>query len=366
METIRITFKTITPLWTGDAWRENREIRPSSLLGSLRFWFEVICYFAGITNESDYENGKLKANLNIENFNNAILGKIKKGSANNFHLIDTALAESDIPLPARIFGCTGWKGLVRVKEINYNDKDFNDEPNGRIISGKNWFWKTPSYQGQFSVDFEIKKEILNFVFVPLMNFMEQYGFWGGAWNIGFGRLRWESEQIKSESREFKFSEFKSNQDNAFLDANIDNILEINPDLNSKSKSFDLVSFFLGTEKFYCATERNFQSKTQNLPKKIKLLENLTKNNSLTNVVSDLLKLKANIRNCLRPNQSIHNKKEWNDFRHNLLGVTSSNGAEGTKIIPWITEDNGELKGGLISIAGILNLVKRNSTKKKNN
>ncbi|RUM90456.1 MAG: hypothetical protein DSZ26_03000 [Thermovibrio sp.] len=36
---IEVTFKTITPLWTGDAWQENNKIKPSSLIGSLRFWF---------------------------------------------------------------------------------------------------------------------------------------------------------------------------------------------------------------------------------------------------------------------------------------------------------------------------------------
>ncbi len=51
---VKITFKTITPLWTGDAWQENKEIRPSSLIGSLRFWFEVICYFAEICDKQGF------------------------------------------------------------------------------------------------------------------------------------------------------------------------------------------------------------------------------------------------------------------------------------------------------------------------
>jgi len=38
---IKVKFETITPLWTGDAWGENSTIRPSSIIGSLRFWFEV-------------------------------------------------------------------------------------------------------------------------------------------------------------------------------------------------------------------------------------------------------------------------------------------------------------------------------------
>ena len=38
MKEIKITLKTLTPLWTGDAWGDNTSIRPSSIMGSLRFW----------------------------------------------------------------------------------------------------------------------------------------------------------------------------------------------------------------------------------------------------------------------------------------------------------------------------------------
>ena len=59
MTDVKVTFKTITPLWTGNAWRGCKEIRPSSILGSLRFWFEVLCYFNGVINDSYFdESGK--------------------------------------------------------------------------------------------------------------------------------------------------------------------------------------------------------------------------------------------------------------------------------------------------------------------
>ena len=66
MKTITLTLDTITPLWTGDAWGKNNEIRPSSIMGSLRFWFEVICYFAGITKKDYYKDGKLNDDLDKE------------------------------------------------------------------------------------------------------------------------------------------------------------------------------------------------------------------------------------------------------------------------------------------------------------
>jgi CRISPR-associated protein Cmr1 len=56
---LKVKFETLTPLWTGNAWGQCMEIRPSSILGSLRFWFEVLCYFNGIINDSYFdESGK--------------------------------------------------------------------------------------------------------------------------------------------------------------------------------------------------------------------------------------------------------------------------------------------------------------------
>ena len=76
MKSIRVTFQTLTPLWTGDAWGESKEIRPSSIMGSLRFWFEVICYFAGITKKDYYKNGKLNDDLDKEKFEKLFENKI--------------------------------------------------------------------------------------------------------------------------------------------------------------------------------------------------------------------------------------------------------------------------------------------------
>ena len=43
--------------------------------------------------------------------------------------------------------------------------------------------------------------------------------------------------------------------------------------------------------------------------------------------------------------------EWRVFRHKLLGEQQ----EGSKILPYINEENNQLVGGFLSIAGLLNL-----------
>ncbi len=337
-KTIQVNFETVTPLWTGDAWQNSKEIRPSSLIGSLRFWFEVICYFSGITNEHNYENGKLKDDLNKEEFKKKV---VVNGA--DFDGIDKTLAELGISLPSRVFGCTGWKGWVRIKGIIFDPKNFNNDPRGRIINGKNWFWGSPSYQGIFEVVFEMESEIVGSIFYPLLTFIEKYGFLGGKWNIGYGRVRIENVEEKdndgkwNNKKDWRKEEFK-------MENKIKKFIELNNSLNLNSKPFEFVKYFLGVNNFHCNNERNFEDKISSIPQKIKIAKFNNPDGNYVNLIKELLKKKAEIRNCLRPNSSMNNKVLWNNFRHELLGTTSG-GTEGTKIIPWIYEQDGQLKGG---------------------
>ena len=350
---IKVTFKTITPLWTGDAWRENEKIRPSSIMGSLRFWFEVICYFAEITGNSDYENGKLKKdNVNGETFKKKILS-----NGCDFDSIDKTLAELGISLPSRIFGCTGWKGWMRIKEISITSKnqeykyylgplrleDLKYEKNGgtRIPT---WYFKE-GFNGSFEVIFEIEENILDPVFYPLLVFMEKYGFWGGKWNLGYGRLKVEKLERKDGAEWKEVNDWRSEESNDW-----------------KNKEFKFSHFYKNpTTKFadkeFLEAKTTFNEIEQRNNKKIMYLENQVNNTTdIKEIIKQLIKMKAERRK--------YHKDNINDvnLRHALFGTTQG-GTQGTKIIPWIYEDENDrddnghpkTKGGFVSIAGILNL-----------
>jgi len=131
---INITFKTITPLWIGDAWQECKEIRPSSLIGSLRFWFAFYWKIAkkGTTEKLDI-NGVPKESLTeLENprrnrtFRKILKEKIKE--VNNFdEAVDKTLDELGLSVPSRIFGCTGWKSRIKIKVENFKEEYFKEE-----------------------------------------------------------------------------------------------------------------------------------------------------------------------------------------------------------------------------------------------
>lgn len=354
---ITVTFNTITPLWTGDAWQDNSEIRPSSLIGSLRFWFEVICYFYGlckIEKENNkvvnFKDGRFEKKVNREDFEKRLLEK-----GNKFEAKIESLNMQDIPLPSIIFGTTNWKSLIEIEKIEFDENNFKEEPRGRILPNKNFFWASKSYYGNFTVIFKIEEEILKPIFYPLLTFMEQYGFWGGKWNIGYGRLEIKSVQENNqEINNWRKEDFELFDNNSFSY----NSLISTKEINLQSQPFEFIKEFLNIDRFYCKKEREIKVKISNIPSEIKILkiQNLQDTN-IENLIKELLKKKIELRNCLKPDNSMQDKDIWDKFRHKLLGEQG----EGSKIFPYIYKEvNGEdqLKsGGFLSIAGLLNLEK---------
>ncbi len=351
-ETI-ITFKTITPLWTGDAWQDNNEIRPSALIGSLRFWFEVICYFSGICKNEDFNkiSGRFEKEVNREN-----LKKFIQKNGNDINgIIKHLIVNQNIPLPSAILGTTNWKSLIEIKRIEYLDdycfgnsldlpkkicvnkstyeiNENRDCPNRSNNQWSVYFFTQPYFYGKFKVSFKVEELILESNFYPLITFMDKYGFWGGKWNIGYGRLKIlevkeNNKQIKDwEKGKFIFSQISNNYEdkefNSFVKTNILNLNEL------------------------------FQKNNE-----IKVLINQLANrnpsnsyNSFIDTIKELVKIKSQER------AKFTNTVE----RHKIFGKTGNPRnlpyvPQGSKILPYIDEEQGQLKDGFLSIAGLLNL-----------
>lgn len=191
-------FKTITPVYTGDAWMEWKNIKKSSILGGLRFWFEVF-----LLNNENYKNLlEDKKVLIIENPRN------KKNPIFDWNLVDF------------LFGKDEWKDVIEV-EINC-EKEF-DQYNTWIWKMDNWrnnklwyFYPKKDEQKciKLTLDFNevIKKykffsennikclfikdnpfEWKDFDFENLLqeylDFLDKFGYIWWKWNLGLGRIQ---------------------------------------------------------------------------------------------------------------------------------------------------------------------------------
>ena len=323
---VKVTFETITPLWTGGAWGECKEIKPSSLLGSLRFWFELICYFSGVCNENDFNFslGRFEKEVNRKNLKEFILKEFIKNNGNEINRILNYLYNiQEIPIPAIIFGTTNWRSLIEIKN--------NDCPNRSNSSYSVFYLSHPYFYGKFEVIFRVEETILESIFYPLLNFMDKYGFWGGKWNIGYGRLKIlkveesGSEKTDWKGEKFNFSLFKDKDKNT---------------LKIEKIEFENLREFVNLN--------DFIDKSKNKEKKILIFEKM-KDRDIKNLIKELLKEKIIMR------KEISDKK----LKHYIFGKTGKIGGEdlpqGSKILPFIWKENDTYKGGFISIAGILKL-----------
>ncbi len=346
MKEFTVNLKTLTPLWTGDAWRNNNSIRPSALIGSLRFWFETICFFSGIEDESDYQDEikKGKGKFDYEIFQKTLLY-----NGLSFNTLNELFNSMEIPIPSRIFGMTNFKSTISIKKIEFDKNNFSNKPKGKIINdkNKNWYWKDPSYQGEFSVTFEVQNDIVEPIFYPLLNFMDQYGFWGGGWNIGYGRLKIDGINGSKEWRKdtFEFSKFNKSYSNK----NISDIVIYENIKNEGEQNENLLKQFLG---FDFSSLNNIRDKDMimRIPKKIIVIKTNPNKEGHTNevfeTIKELIQKKAKMRSILR-----NLNKDFKELRHSLFGKS---GEEGSKILPWI---NNEYVGGLMSIGGLIKLKK---------
>ncbi|SDF83250.1 CRISPR-associated protein Cmr1 [Thermoanaerobacter thermohydrosulfuricus] len=363
---VTVHLETITPLWTGDAWQENGKIRPSSLMGSLRFWFEVICYFAGIVSKKEFDSNtgrfnkvKVKNEDNVEDREKKLINEILK-NGNDIKTVINFLNNNGYPIPAIIFGTTGWKGLIEIKEIklledycfgnklnlpericiskqNGEIKENNDCPKSR---DKNWsvfYLSQPYFYGKLEIKFLVEEEILNSIFYPLLNFMDKYGYWGGKWNIGYGKLRVTAVKQNNNGENWKIEKFNFS------------LFE-----NKNDEEF-------GSEK-YLRSVSNFDDLIQGNNKKIKILNKISDNQNSNNqdsnkdlrdVIKELIKQKAEIRT------TVSNSKD----RHYKFGKTGKSKSEdlpqGSKILPYIKKEikkeEESFVGGFLSIVDLINL-----------
>jgi len=344
-----VHFETITPLWTGDAWQENSRVRPSALMGSLRFWFEILCYFSGIIKKSDFDSkrGKFEKEINYEK-----LKKILLDCGGNLEEAAYIIAELGIPLSAVIFGTTSWKSLIEIKWIgnchfrdgiglddricvSKNGNEIKEGSNCPIRSNKEWsvfyFPNSSHFFGEFQVIFSVEDFILEEIFYPLLTFMDEYGYWGGKWNIGYGRLRVKTlEQANWRKNEFKFEKF--NKENKKIQ---DLVVRTKLTDASRNDSFDeLVKL--------------------NDNKKIKIIiDEKSRSADLKWVIKGLISTKAKARARCRNNE---------EERHKIFGTNKKpprdDIPQGSKVLPYIKKENENYVSGFLSIVNLLSLYNK--------
>jgi len=104
----KVTFKTLTPIWTGNAERKSTQLRETGIIGSLRWWFESLV--RGLGGKACDPTSDNRCKLNQEKFQKTL----REGKS-----VQNALSEQICPA-CQLFGCTGW---ARKFVLHVLDKD---------------------------------------------------------------------------------------------------------------------------------------------------------------------------------------------------------------------------------------------------
>jgi len=169
---MEIRLRTLTPLWTGGVNGECTKLRETSILGSLRWWFEAIVRGFGGYACDPTSNVKCEYNEDLK----------------------------DICAACELFGTTGWAKRFRF-EIN---QIFHKIYSGNlVIKGYRRNWYYPS--GLVSCDSELNKiyetmffeSDLDTILRVLLLFISKWGMIGGKTAIGYGVARFEDENNNS-------------------------------------------------------------------------------------------------------------------------------------------------------------------------
>lgn len=155
----QIKVETLTPLWTADISGECFKIKETSIIGSLRWWYEALVRgLDGYACDPVSLSEKERCRLDYDRFGKAL---------DSGKCIQETLDEQICPA-CQLFGCTGWSRRFRL-EIEEPDKDCFDT----------WGLKKGSH---FSVNInEIRsiEERHKWILRKTLEIIEKYGAIGG-------------------------------------------------------------------------------------------------------------------------------------------------------------------------------------------
>lgn len=119
MQKLELSFRTLTPLWTGDIGGNSSHIRETSLIGSLRWWYEGI----------------------IRGMGGSVCDPLPEGHC-EFKQEKPEPPEQQLCPACLLFGCTGWQRRFRLEVTGLEPIPlFFIASNSVYQASGNWLWR---------------------------------------------------------------------------------------------------------------------------------------------------------------------------------------------------------------------------------
>lgn len=195
---MELKFQTLTPLWTGGAQTGNVDrIHETGLLGSIRWWFEIMVRgYGGLVGDPTSDERK---GFDQEKYE-------KSNTTGDSKLRDAGLCDVSM-----IFGATGWRRRFRLE---YQEIQMSQDPKvpekiqlrsfSHNYQGKNkiptWYLGGKDNERPQSGTFQLNLTSLDHSFDPaiiagVLQFISDWSALGARTQFGFGIVRYLGERI---------------------------------------------------------------------------------------------------------------------------------------------------------------------------
>ena len=186
-------FQTLTPLWTGGIGGKVDCLHETGIMGSLRWWFEVLARGLGAEVKDPVSNEC--SIFDIE--------KYKNSTAENEH---TRLHDAGLCDVSQVFGATGWRRRFRMTifDNTTSDSDSNSPKRIKILHiNKESTWVFPDYPRSGSININVQSTDGDFpvkVIGGLLQFIADWVAIGSKTQMGFGVIspmddRYDTKQL---------------------------------------------------------------------------------------------------------------------------------------------------------------------------
>jgi CRISPR-associated protein Cmr1 len=176
IETLTISIRTLTPIWTGDVNGQCSVIKETGIIGSMRWWYEAIVRgMGGYT----CDPSKHECSFEIDKYENA-----KKLGKNEHEF----LKDAGLCVVCQIFGATGWKrqfNLSISKDETKESWSDNFILNVRPPQRSHGWFLPPGRSGNFEVILQGESAVIGSL-CSLFLFLESWGALGAKSQLGYG------------------------------------------------------------------------------------------------------------------------------------------------------------------------------------
>ncbi|AFZ28590.1 CRISPR-associated protein, Cmr1 family (plasmid) [Cylindrospermum stagnale PCC 7417] len=212
---MEVKIQTLTPIWTGGIEAGKCDlIHETGLLGSLRWWMEVLVRgLGGVVCDPTAEKSQDRSSLDTQKFNAKKYRELQDEVERRKYLRDAGLCDV-----SQIFGATGWKRRFRleVQEVQVSDATIQHPITAsRSYLGMKrpptWYFPDPTKKDvkpqppntPITGSFIIKIQSLNPDFKPeiiggLIQFIADWSALGARPQMGFGVIEIEGDRINTQ------------------------------------------------------------------------------------------------------------------------------------------------------------------------